>query len=81
MITLYIIRDDNPEGGYFSFAPEKPDMTGESKTCTEVRVVKHDEDLWELWSHGNLPPGEDGTYDILLAPLWKTGKTVWRRDD
>lgn len=80
MTKVYIIRDDNPEGGYFSFAPEKPDMLAEAKTCMEVRVADSEEDIWDLWYHGKLPRGEDGTYDALLAPLWKKGKVIWTRE-
>jgi hypothetical protein len=79
-VIIYIVRDDDPDGGYFSFGPEKPTLHHYPASVMEVRAVEDNSDLWGRWSVGKLPTGLDGTFDYILAPLWVKGETVWKRD-
>lgn len=79
-MKIYIVKDDDPEGGYFSFGPEEPPIHEWDLTSVEVRVVEGG-DLWERWNAGLLPHGIDGSLDALLVPLWIKGKTIWRRGE
>lgn len=76
-MIIYITRDDNPEGGYFAFGPDKPDTNFISKTIVEIRAYEDEDGLWDKWYNGKLETGIDGTLDYILAPLWKDGQTVW----
>ena len=79
-MTIYIARDDNPEGGYFSFGPEFPTLASHPHTITEVRTVEGYDHLWDQWQVGTLPKFADGTLDELLAPLWPDAERVWIKE-
>lgn len=81
-MIIYITKDNDPEGGHFSFGPQMPDLSHFKDSVAEVRSVDDgDHNLWEAWLLGRLPVGQDGTLDEILAPLWAGGTTVWKEDE
>lgn len=77
-MIIYITKDDNPEGGYFSFGPSEPALEHYGKHIVEVRKVEGG-DLWDRWYNGLLPTDDEGSLDQTLVPLWLEGETVWKR--
>ena len=76
-MTIFIARDDNPEGGYYSFGPERPNRAIFRGSHVQVKKVEGHDDLWDRWNLGELPVDEDGTLDEVLAPLWASGVKLW----
>lgn len=76
-MRLYITRDYEPAGGFYSGAIEKTvDLFAE-----EIRVLDDfPDDIWaDLNAGGVILPGSDGTLDEFWFPYFDRAATIWRR--
>ena len=81
-MILYLLRDTDPNGGYFAAQEFKPDPSQERRTIVEVRAVEDfPEDIWELVLSGGLPVDLDHSNDSTWLEWWDEATPVWRRDE
>ena len=79
-MILYILKDDDPQGGYFAAQEFKPDMRVERKSICEVRMVPDfPEDVWKFALQGKLPVDPDISNDSTWIRWWPDGETIWVR--
>lgn len=79
MRTIYLLQDDDPEGGYYCAQTWKPDMRHERPSISEVREVVMPAELWDFLLGGGMPLDEDGSNDSTWRGFWREGETVWSR--
>ena len=78
-MILYILRESDPAGGYFSAQDFKPDSS-HHPTLNEVRVVENfPEDIWDMVLQGGLPVDPDHSNDSTWVEWWPEAQTVWVR--
>lgn len=79
-MRIYLLRDDDPRGGYFCAQSFKPDMSMERPSINEVRVVENfPADIWDMTLKGGLPVDEDYSNDSTWLPWWAEAETIWTR--
>lgn len=83
-MIMYIARDDNPDGGYYSLFDRKPDMRNIArKSIAEVRQVEMSEEVISATVRGKLPIDPDGHNDSTWFKYWREAgpdAVVWERD-
>jgi hypothetical protein len=78
--TVYLIRDEDPEGGYYAMSPAKPDLRHyHRRSVVEVRYVEVPAWMPEWAMTGRLPVDPDGSNDSTWAPWWAEATPVWTR--
>lgn len=78
-VLVYILKDDEPAGGYFAAQTMKPDMTSERRSVAEVRAVEMPQDVWEFALEGGLPVDVDYSNDSTWIEWWPEAEPVWTR--
>lgn len=79
-MILYILRDLDPRGGYFSAQPFKPNPVEERDNVVEVRAVRDfPEEVWEFALAGGLPVDIDHSNDSTWVEWWDQAEPVWSR--
>jgi hypothetical protein len=79
-MRIYLLRDEDPRGGYLCAQNFKPDMSSERLSINEVRVVNNfPEDVWDMVLKGGLPIDEDFSNDSTWLPWWAEAETIWTR--
>ena len=86
-MILYITRDRNPDGGFYSAASQQ---YSPGRTDDEIRIVRDfPDEEWEKGSREGFPldpvnpdslyPGQVPGSDVYWYPWWLTGETIWSR--
>lgn len=79
-VQAYLIRDDDPDGGYFSLSTTKPDLRHfPRRSIAEIRLVEIPDYLPDWCERAMLPVDPDGSTDSTWSPYWAEGTTVWLR--
>lgn len=78
-MIIYLLLDEDPDGGYYAAQDRKPDMRIERRSIVEVREVDVLDSLWEMTLRGELPVDADHSNDSTWVDYWPQGKTVWSR--
>lgn len=81
-IVLYMVRDNDPHGGYFSAQEWKPDTRILRPSDEEMRVVvSFPLDVWQSIVRGDdeIERDPDGSMDSFWVPWWAQGTTIWTR--
>lgn len=81
-MVIYLLKDNNPEGGYYCAEGERPDMSIQRSTVVEVRQVEVPDEVWNLVLEGGLPVDDLGTNpnnDSTWIEWWPSGTTIWTR--
>lgn len=79
-MVVYLLHDDDPNGGYFSAMSIKPDPTLERGHTVEIRAVREfPVDVWEFAMSGGLPVDVDHSNDSTWIEWWDDAEPVWKR--
>ena len=83
-IDVWILRDDDPYGGFYAAQARPFDPREERKSIAEVRVVSMPEETWDfLLSQGGAPvdtmPDGSTSNDSTWLPWYQAGHTIWSR--
>lgn len=78
-MDIYILKNDDGDGGYYCAQSEAPDMRWQRPAITEVRLVSIPDDIWALVLAGGLPVDEDRSNDSTWIEWWPEGSTTWTR--
>lgn len=82
-MMIYILMDDDPNGGYFAGQDWLPNMEWERASIREVRAVDMPEETWEFIINGGAPldtmRDQTTSHDSTWLPWWLDGRVVWSR--
>jgi hypothetical protein len=83
-IPIYILRDDDPHGGYYAGQDWFPVEEWERATIVEVRTVDMPPEEWQFIIGGEAPitvmPDQSWSHDEWWQPWWDKGVTGWTRE-
>ena len=80
-MIAYLLKDDDPHGGYFAAEDHKPDIRVQRKTLAEIRRVELPDEVWQMVVTGALPVDEDFSNDSTWIQWWQdpSAEIVWVR--
>jgi hypothetical protein len=78
-VRIYILRDTDPQGGYFAAQSFLPSSDEERRSVVEVRSTEVSEEFWDGVLTGNLPIDEDRSNDSTWESLWDEAEPVWSK--
>lgn len=80
-MDVYILRDDDADGGQFAIWLPVPVMSEARVTVSEVRKAVIPDELWNGINTGDIKPHPRTHFDEFIVPHWDEGTVWWTRDD